>query len=99
LRACIAPVLRARRGGGIVGIVVFAGDGGQSHRFLSYLFEAEANESGCSAKSSASSRSRTCLSARPSRDHRVIEWLDEKKIRRQLPTLLESDFVRRGAAK
>jgi DNA replication protein DnaC len=62
-------------------------------RFLSYLFEAEANE-----------RLRRKIERQLKESNlpaaKTIESLDEKKlpdkIRRQLPTLLEADFVRRG---
>ncbi len=62
-------------------------------RFLSYLFEAEANE-----RLQRKIQRQLKESNLPA--GKTIESLDEKKlpdkIRRQLPTLLESDFVRRG---
>ena len=62
-------------------------------RFLSYLFEAEANE-----RLQRKIQRQLKESNLPA--GKTIESLDEKKlpdkIRRQLPTLLEADFVRRG---
>ena len=62
-------------------------------RFLSYLFEAEANER-LQRKIQRQLKESNLPAAK------TIESLDEKKlpdkIRRQLPTLLEADFVRRG---
>ena len=62
-------------------------------RFLSYLFEAEANER-------LQRKIQRQLKEANLPAGKTIESLDEKKlpdkIRRQLPTLLESDFVRRG---
>ena len=62
-------------------------------RFLSYLFEAEAND-----RLQRKIQRQLKESNLPA--GKTIESLDEKKlpdkIRRQLPTLLEADFVRRG---
>lgn len=62
-------------------------------RFLSYLFEAEANER-LQRKIQRQLKEANLPAAK------TLESLDEKKlpdkIRRQLPTLLEADFVRRG---
>jgi DNA replication protein DnaC len=62
-------------------------------RFLSYLFEAEANE-----RLQRKIQRQLKESNLPA--GKTLESLDEKKlpdkIRRQLPTLLEADFVRRG---
>ncbi len=62
-------------------------------RFLSYLFEAEANE-----RLQRKIQRQLKESNLPA--GKTIESLDEKKlpdkIRRQLPTLLEANFVRRG---
>ncbi len=62
-------------------------------RFLSYLFEAEANER-LQRKIQRQLKESNLPAAK------TLESLDEKKlpdkIRRQLPTLLEADFVRRG---
>ena len=62
-------------------------------RFLSYLFEAEANE-----RLQRKIQRQLKESNLPA--GKTIESLDEQKlpdkIRRQLPTLLEADFVRRG---
>lgn len=62
-------------------------------RFLSYLFEAEANE-----RLQRKIQRQLKESNLPA--GKTMESLDDKKlpdkIRRQLPTLLESDFVRRG---
>lgn len=62
-------------------------------RFLSFLFEAEANER-------LQRKIQRQLNESNLPAGKTIESLDEKKlpdkIRRQLPTLLESDFVRRG---
>ena len=62
-------------------------------RFLSYLFEAEANER-------LQRRIQRQLKESNLPAGKTIESLDEKKlpdkIRRQLPTLLAADFVRRG---
>jgi len=62
-------------------------------RFLAYLFEAEANER-LQRKIQRQLKESNLPAAK------TIESLDEQKlpdkIRRQLPTLLEADFVRRG---
>lgn len=62
-------------------------------RFLSYLFEAEANE-----RLQRKIQRQLKESNLPA--GKTLESLDQKKlpdkIRRQLPTLLEADFVRRG---
>jgi len=62
-------------------------------RFLSYLFEAEAND-----RMQRKIQRQLKDSNLPA--GKTLESLDEKKlpdkIRRQLPTLLEADFVRRG---
>lgn len=62
-------------------------------RFLSYLFEAEANER-LQRKIQRQLKESNLPAAK------TLESLDEQKlpdkIRRQLPTLLEADFVRRG---
>lgn len=63
------------------------------HRFLEYLFEAEANDR-LQRKVARQLNEANLPKAK------TLESLDEKrlpdKIRRQLPTLLEADFVRRG---
>jgi DNA replication protein DnaC len=62
-------------------------------RFLSYLFEAEANDR-------LQRRIERQLKEASLPAGKTLESLDDKKltdkIRRQLPTLLEADFVRRG---
>lgn len=62
-------------------------------RFLSYLFEAEANER-------LQRKIQRQLKESNLPPGKTLESLDDKKlpdkIRRQLPTLLEADFVRRG---
>jgi DNA replication protein DnaC len=62
-------------------------------RFLSYLFEAEAND-----RLQRKIERQLKLSRLP--DDKTLELLDQKtlpeKVRRQMPALLEADFVRRG---
>jgi len=62
-------------------------------RFLGYLFEAEANDR-------LQRKIERQLNESNLPKSKTLELLDEKrlpeKIRRQLPTLLEADFVRRG---
>lgn len=63
------------------------------HRFLEYLFEAEANDR-LQRKIERQLKEATLPKAK------TLDTLDQKrlpeKVRRQIPTLLEADFVRRG---
>ena len=90
--ASLAPLLRAMRLPTIAREHDEAENWGYA-RFLAYLFEAEANER-LQRKIQRQLKESNLPAAK------TIESLDEQKlpdkIRRQLPTLLEADFVRRG---